>query len=34
MGTQGGKRALARRPMKRRQYYKRPMKRHYGGELP
>jgi hypothetical protein len=34
MGAQGGNRAVAEgRSMKRRQYYKRPIKRHYGGEL-
>ena len=33
MGAPGGDRALAEtQPMKRRQYYKRPVKRHYGGE--
>ena len=32
MGAPGGDRTLAE-TMKRRQYYKRTIKRHYGGEL-
>jgi len=35
MGAACGDRTVAEsQPMKRRQYYKRPIKRHYGGELP